>query len=101
MGCARTSCGWMEAMRHRIRIATRMSNDACWADSDGYVADAPPRRLSRNQSCDGMALRSGTRDAGAKKERRSKIAHPYCDWPRVGHRVRGVRCCAYQHGTAA
>ena len=31
---------------------------------------------------DGVALRGGAGDAGAKGERRSKIAYSHCDWPR-------------------
>src|ERR1700687_4069537 len=87
--CVHTRCGWKEATLRRTPIAIPIRNDACGTDFDGVVDDAAPRRLPRNKSWDGVALRGGVGDAGAKGERSSKVPHPHCNRPRVGYRQRG------------
>src|SRR5207253_1636399 len=100
-GCAHIRCGYKGATRRRTPIVTRIHNDTCRADFDNVVADAAPRRLPRTQPRDGVAFRGGARDAGAKGERRSKIAHSHCSWPRVCHRQCGVDFCVPRHDAAA
>ena len=53
---------------------------------DCVVADAAPRRLPRTQPRNGLALRGGAGDAGAKGERSRQGARPYRVRPRAGHR---------------
>src|SRR6266478_2795250 len=87
--CVHTRYGWKGATLRRTPIVIRTRNDACGADIDGVVDDVAARRLPRNKSGDGVALRGGVGDAGAKGERSSMVPHPHCDRPCFGHRRRG------------
>src|SRR5207244_2620277 len=59
---------------------------------DGVVVDAASRRIPRNQSRNGLALRGGVGDAAPKAERRREIARAHCHRPCLGHRRRGAGC---------
>ena len=85
----------------RFLLLLGARNDARGDGLDGVVADAAPRRLPRNQSRDGLALRGGAGDAGAEGERGSEIARPHRARPRAGHRRRGAGCRVSRHGAAA
>ena len=100
--CARTRCGWKAATPRRTPTATRTRNDARRAGFDGVVADAAPRRLPRTQPRDGLAVRGGAGDAGAKGERSgAKALVPIA----LGHALaigsRRAGCRATRHGAAA
>src|ERR1700750_125868 len=98
--CARTRCDWKAATPRRTLTATRRRNDPCGGGVDSIGTDAAPRRLSRNQPRDGVALRGSAGDAGAKGERSGEIASSHCVRPRVGHRERGT-CCYLARLSAA
>src|SRR6266478_76764 len=99
--CVHTRYGWKGATLRRTPIVIRTRNDACGADIDGVVDDVAARRLPRNKSGDGVALRGGVGDAGAKGERSSMVPHPHCDRPCFGHRRRGAGCLSARHDAAA
>src|SRR5207253_10227542 len=65
------------------------------------LADAAPRRLPRTQSWDGMGVRGGAGDAGAKGQRSSQIARSDCRRPRGGHWLRGADYRVSRHDAAA
>src|SRR5438477_695260 len=100
-GCAHTRYGWKGATHRRTPIVTRTRNDTCRTDFDGVLADAAPRRLPRTQSWDGMGVRGGAGDAGAKGERSSQIARSDCRRPRDGHWLRGADYRVSRHDAAA
>src|SRR6266702_8848978 len=100
-GCERTSFVWKGATLRQTPIATRTRNDSCGADFDDVVADASPWRLPRSQPRDGLALRGGAGDSGAKGERSAKITRPHCARPRLGNRQRSADCRVSRHDAAA
>src|SRR5205823_996933 len=100
-GYARIRCDWMAGTPHLIPTATQRRNDARRDGLNCVVADAAPRRLPRNQSRDGVALRGGAGDAGAERERGGKGTRPDRAWPRVVHWHCGDGCCISRHGAAA